>query len=105
MVVTEKPKRKFRLLGVCIRNLFLLGLLIVTTYYVVDFQYKSSCVQKKVNDDKIQVQENPLLILVTPTYVRASQAIHLTQLNNVLRLVQPPILWVVVESEEVVSFL
>ncbi|CAN1341173.1 Probable beta-1,4-xylosyltransferase IRX9H [Linum perenne] len=39
------------------------------------------------------------LIVVTPTYNRASQAYFLTRLGQVLRLVQPPLLWIVVESD------
>lgn len=37
------------------------------------------------------------LILVTPTYNRAMQAYYLNRLGQVLRLVRPPVLWVVVE--------
>lgn len=38
-----------------------------------------------------------LLIVVTPTYNRALQAYCLNRLGQVLRLVQPPLLWIVVE--------
>ncbi|CAA0806802.1 Probable beta-1-4-xylosyltransferase IRX9H [Striga hermonthica] len=37
------------------------------------------------------------LILVTPTYSRATQAYYLNRLGQVLRLVRPPVLWIVVE--------
>ncbi|XP_051124453.1 probable beta-1,4-xylosyltransferase IRX9H [Andrographis paniculata] len=37
------------------------------------------------------------LIVVTPTYNRALQAYYLNRLGQVLRLVRPPLLWVVVE--------
>ncbi|KAI3465184.1 hypothetical protein Pfo_021847 [Paulownia fortunei] len=37
------------------------------------------------------------LILVTPTYNRAMQAFYLNRLGQVLRLVRPPVLWIVVE--------
>ncbi|KAK6160924.1 hypothetical protein DH2020_004305 [Rehmannia glutinosa] len=37
------------------------------------------------------------LILVTPTYNRAMQAYYLNRLGQVLRLVRPPVLWIVVE--------
>ncbi|KAK4560043.1 hypothetical protein RGQ29_009008 [Quercus rubra] len=37
------------------------------------------------------------LIIVTPTYNRASQAYYLIRLSQVLRLVPPPLLWIVVE--------
>ncbi|KAL6560209.1 Pglcat2p [Orobanche hederae] len=37
------------------------------------------------------------LILVTPTYNRAMQAYYLNRLGQVLRLIRPPVLWIVVE--------
>ncbi|KAG8377408.1 hypothetical protein BUALT_Bualt08G0029900 [Buddleja alternifolia] len=37
------------------------------------------------------------LIVVTPTYSRALQAYYLNRLGQVLRLVRPPVLWIVVE--------
>ncbi|KAL3830681.1 hypothetical protein ACJIZ3_019483 [Penstemon smallii] len=37
------------------------------------------------------------LIVVTPTYNRALQAYYLNRLGQVLRLVKPPVLWIVVE--------
>lgn len=37
------------------------------------------------------------LIVVTPTYNRATQAYYLNRLGHVLRLVRPPVLWIVVE--------
>lgn len=37
------------------------------------------------------------IIVVTPTYNRALQAFYLNRLGQVLRLVPPPILWMVVE--------
>ncbi|KAF5739815.1 beta-1 4-xylosyltransferase IRX9H isoform X1 [Tripterygium wilfordii] len=39
-----------------------------------------------------------LLIVVTPTYNRAFQTYFLNRLGQVLRLVQPPVLWLVVEG-------
>lgn len=39
----------------------------------------------------------PLLLIVTPTYVRPFQAMYLRRLANLLRLVPPPVLWIVVE--------
>ncbi|XP_038982404.1 probable beta-1,4-xylosyltransferase IRX9H [Phoenix dactylifera] len=38
-----------------------------------------------------------LLIVVTPTYDRALQACYLSRLGQTLRLVPPPLLWIVVE--------
>lgn len=43
------------------------------------------------------------LIVITPTYNRAIQAYFLNRLAQVLRLVQPPLLWIVVE-ENAASF-
>ncbi|GJP35737.1 hypothetical protein CLOM_g20267 [Closterium sp. NIES-68] len=40
----------------------------------------------------------PRLILVTPTYTRAFQAAYVTELTHTLRLVPPPLTWIVVES-------
>ncbi|XP_076883909.1 putative beta-1,4-xylosyltransferase IRX9H [Bidens hawaiensis] len=40
------------------------------------------------------------LIVVTPTYNRALQAFYLNRLGQVLRLVPPPVLWIVVEMNE-----
>uniref|UniRef100_A0A251J524 Glycosyltransferases n=1 Tax=Manihot esculenta TaxID=3983 RepID=A0A251J524_MANES len=39
------------------------------------------------------------LIVITPTYNRALQAYFLNRLGQVLRLVQPPVLWIVVEMK------
>lgn len=40
------------------------------------------------------------LIVVTPTYNRALQAYYLGRLGNLLRLVPPPLIWIVVEMNE-----
>lgn len=40
---------------------------------------------------------NKLLILITPTYNRPLQAFYLNRLAQLLRLVPPPLLWIVVE--------
>lgn len=39
-----------------------------------------------------------LLILITPTYPRAFQELHLTRLVSTIRQIGPPLLWLVVES-------
>ncbi|KAL3702458.1 hypothetical protein R1sor_020480 [Riccia sorocarpa] len=53
--------------------------------------------------------ERKLIIVVTPTYNRALQAHFLTRLAHTLRLVPPPLLWLVVEhpwaSYETAAFL
>lgn len=38
-----------------------------------------------------------LLIIITPTYARPFQAYYMTRLGQTLKLVQPPLLWIVVE--------
>lgn len=40
------------------------------------------------------------VIVVTPTYNRALQAYYLNRLGNLLRLVPPPLIWIVVEMNE-----
>lgn len=40
-----------------------------------------------------------LLIVVTPTYNRPLQALYLTRLSHTLKLVPPPLLWLVVEMQ------
>ncbi|KAJ4800775.1 Glycosyltransferase [Rhynchospora pubera] len=44
------------------------------------------------------VPEQKLIIVVTPTYNRAAQAYFLHRLAQTLRLVPPPLLWIVVET-------
>uniref|UniRef100_A0ACD5YUJ4 Uncharacterized protein n=2 Tax=Avena sativa TaxID=4498 RepID=A0ACD5YUJ4_AVESA len=39
-----------------------------------------------------------LLIVITPTRARASQAYYLSRMGQTLRLVRPPVLWLVVEA-------
>lgn len=39
----------------------------------------------------------PLLIIVTPTYVRPFQSMYLTRLSNTLKVIPSPVLWLVVE--------
>lgn len=39
-----------------------------------------------------------LVIVVTPTYNRAMQAYYLNRVAQTLRLVEPPVLWIVVEG-------
>ncbi|KAL6511607.1 Pglcat2p [Orobanche gracilis] len=51
-------------------------------------------IETKKNSDFVPCRQ---LILVTPTYNRAMQAYYLNRLGQVLRLVRPPVLWIVVE--------
>ncbi|KAG2667859.1 hypothetical protein I3843_15G129900 [Carya illinoinensis] len=68
--------------------------------------------QREASDDRVLVGEVSLgervrsdlvprkqLIVVTPTYDRALQAYFLNRLGQVLRLVPPPLLWIVVETK------
>lgn len=71
----------------------------------------SGVVERRENDDDLLVSVVSLaesverfdsvprkqLIIVTPTYNRALQAYFLNRLGHVLRLVHPPLLWIVVE--------
>ncbi|XP_022768559.1 probable beta-1,4-xylosyltransferase IRX9H [Durio zibethinus] len=56
--------------------------------------------QKEVTD---LIEPLKQLIVVTPTYNRGFQAYFLNRLGQVLRLVKPPLVWIVVE-EKVASF-
>ncbi|XP_009398588.2 probable beta-1,4-xylosyltransferase IRX9H [Musa acuminata AAA Group] len=49
------------------------------------------------NDHPEPTPKRKLLIVVTPTYNRAFQSYYLTRLGQTLRLVPPPLLWIVVE--------
>ncbi|XVE53730.1 hypothetical protein DITRI_Ditri03aG0025900 [Diplodiscus trichospermus] len=57
----------------------------------------------------IDVESRNLLIVVTPTYARPIQAYYLNRLAYTLKLVQPPLLWIVVDmtlqSEETADIL
>ncbi|CAL5205294.1 unnamed protein product [Lathyrus oleraceus] len=50
-----------------------------------------------VESERIDFVTRKQLIVVTPTYNRAFQSYFLNRLGQVLRLVPPPVLWVVVE--------
>ncbi|KAL8165974.1 hypothetical protein V2J09_007473 [Rumex salicifolius] len=47
--------------------------------------------------ERFDYKPRELLVVVTPTYNRALQAYYLNRLGHVLRLVNPPVLWIVVE--------
>ncbi|KAL6885545.1 hypothetical protein ACP4OV_010324 [Aristida adscensionis] len=53
--------------------------------------------QQQQGDDA-DADEKKLLIVVTPTRARAAQAYYLSRMGHTLRLVDPPVLWVVVEA-------
>ncbi|TKW02882.1 hypothetical protein SEVIR_7G033600v4 [Setaria viridis] len=50
------------------------------------------------DDDDTNTNRKKLLIVVTPTRARAAQAYYLSRMGQTLRLVDPPVLWVVVEA-------
>ncbi|XP_054788596.1 probable beta-1,4-xylosyltransferase IRX9H isoform X2 [Prosopis cineraria] len=59
----------------------------------------SMSVDKQIaTDDALDFVPRKQLIAVTPTYNRALQAYFLNRLSHVLRLVPPPVLWIVVET-------
>lgn len=60
----------------------------------VDFRNEINTVESYRYDFEPRKQ----LIVITPTYNRAMQAYFLNRLAQVLRLVQPPLLWIVVEE-------
>ncbi|KAF8647612.1 hypothetical protein HU200_065244 [Digitaria exilis] len=45
-----------------------------------------------------EIDRKKLLIVVTPTRARAAQAYYLSRMGQTLRLVDPPVLWLVVEA-------
>lgn len=51
----------------------------------------------RLHDDD-DASTNKLLVIVTPTRARAAQAYYLSRMGHTLRLVDPPVLWLVVEA-------
>ncbi|KAL1193611.1 putative beta-1,4-xylosyltransferase IRX9H [Cardamine amara subsp. amara] len=47
---------------------------------------------------EMSVVARKLIIVITPTYNRAMQAYYLNRIAQTLRLVEPPVLWIVVEG-------
>lgn len=44
------------------------------------------------------LQERKQLLVITPTYVRALQAVHVSSLVHTLRIIRGPLTWIVVEA-------
>ncbi|XP_027355531.1 probable beta-1,4-xylosyltransferase IRX9H isoform X2 [Abrus precatorius] len=64
--------------------------------FVVD-PVSLSAEKRSLATEKFDFVPRKQLIVVTPTYGRAFQAYFLNRLGQVLRLVPPPVLWIVVE--------
>ncbi|KAL2894835.1 putative beta-1 4-xylosyltransferase IRX9H [Bienertia sinuspersici] len=65
-----------------------------------DSVMKKNDVQVKLDvvlAEKFDYRPRKLLIIVTPTYNRSIQAYYLNRLSQILKLVNPPIMWIVVE--------
>eukprot|EP00271_Cylindrocystis_brebissonii_P004904 TRINITY_DN16827_c0_g1_i1.p1 TRINITY_DN16827_c0_g1~~TRINITY_DN16827_c0_g1_i1.p1 ORF type:complete len:437 (-),score=51.76 TRINITY_DN16827_c0_g1_i1:135-1445(-) len=45
-------------------------------------------------------QPSQRIIAITPTYNRAAQALHLVTCVNILRIIPPPVVWIVIDSGE-----
>ncbi|GAB4852462.1 hypothetical protein Ancab_016656 [Ancistrocladus abbreviatus] len=58
---------------------------------------QSSSVQRRMNEKFDYNPGRKLVIVVTPTYTRALQGYYLSRLGQVLRLVNPPLVWIIVE--------
>lgn len=60
-------------------------------------------IKQAIVDGGSRVKVGKLVIVVTPTYNRAAQGYYLNRLAHTLRLVEPPLLWIVVEMGEAVT--
>lgn len=63
----------------------------------VSFVAESETGKKEMKED-FNFAPRKLIIVVTPTYNRATQAYYLNRIAQTLRLVEPPVLWIVVEG-------
>jgi galactosylgalactosylxylosylprotein 3-beta-glucuronosyltransferase 1 len=57
-------------------------------------------VQRLNTNERFDFSPRKQLIVVTPTYDRALQAFYLNRLGQLLRLVPPPLIWIVVEMDK-----
>ncbi|KAL5850454.1 hypothetical protein ACOSQ4_008467 [Xanthoceras sorbifolium] len=75
---------------------------------LIDAVSEDKLANESITQDSALVSRK-LLIIVTPTYARPFQACYLNRLSHTLKLVQPPLLWIVVEmtsqSEETADIL
>lgn len=67
---------------------------------VIDKVELSVPIVKKERFDYATVRKHQQVIVVTPTYNRALQSFYLHRLGQLLRLVPPPLLWIVVEMTQ-----
>lgn len=67
--------------------------------FVVDMRFGVEAARSESSGDGLVFVPRKQLIVVTPTYNRPLQAYFLNRLGQVLRLVPPPLLWIVVEMD------
>ncbi|WVZ83105.1 hypothetical protein U9M48_030283 [Paspalum notatum var. saurae] len=67
-----------------------------TTHAADPRQFQAPIVRLRGDDD--EVNSKKLLVVVTPTRARAAQAFYLSRMAQTLRLVDAPLLWLVVEA-------
>ncbi|KAJ4780217.1 Glycosyltransferase [Rhynchospora pubera] len=65
--------------------------------------WSSSKIKQAIVDGEKSIKDGKLVIVVTPTYNRAAQRYYLNRLAHTLQLVEPPLLWIVVEMGEAVT--
>ncbi|CAH2034073.1 unnamed protein product, partial [Thlaspi arvense] len=64
----------------------------------VSFVAEAELGKKEMVKEDLDIVPRKLIIVVTPTYNRAMQAYYLNRVAQTLRLVEPPVLWIVVEG-------
>ncbi|CAL2234368.1 unnamed protein product [Prunus armeniaca] len=74
---------------------------VTTELQVKEWEAKDGILKKAV-DNRLLIQDSDLefrklLIIVTPTYAQPFQAYNLNHLAHTLKLISPPLLWIVVE--------